>query len=94
MRFELPATLTPGQYELKASARFSSGEVQTDSFIFHVLAPAPAPQTSARIALFDPKGETRQWLEQAGVNFQPVEASADLSAYDLLIVGKAALIAR
>ena len=91
LRFELPGTLTPGQYELKASARFSSGEVQTDSSVFHVLAPAPAPQTSARIALFDHKGETRQWLERSGINFQQVGASADLSAYDLLIVGKAAL---
>src|SRR6185436_2412919 len=44
-----------------------------------------------RIALFDPKGETSDLLKNMGVPFQTVDATANLSAFDTLIVGKAAL---
>jgi hypothetical protein len=91
LRFELPATLASGQYDLKARYQFSSGEIQSDSFAIQVVAPARAAHTGAGIALFDPKGETRRWLEMSGIKFRQVEASADLSADDLLIVGKEAL---
>jgi beta-galactosidase len=43
--------------------------------------------------VFDPQGKTSQWLKQAGVSWQPVDAAADLSPYDLLIVGQAAMTA-
>src|SRR5262249_40781060 len=43
------------------------------------------------IALFDPKGETGKFLTGMNVRFQPVEATADLSPFDVLIVGKGAL---
>jgi hypothetical protein len=45
----------------------------------------------ARIALFDPRGETATWLKASGVVSQLVEATSELSGYDLLIVGKGAL---
>src|SRR5205823_12275855 len=45
----------------------------------------------ARIALFDPKGETARLLETAGVRARKIPANADLSMYDILVVGKAAL---
>ncbi len=48
-------------------------------------------KAAVRIALFDPRGETGNLLESLCVPFQRVEAAADLSPYDLLIVGKAAL---
>ena len=48
--------------------------------------------SAAKIALFDPKGETRQ---AAGRTGRPVRsrsmADADLAAYDVLVVGKGAL---
>src|SRR6185436_21051276 len=44
-----------------------------------------------RIALFDPKGETSDLLKNMGVPFQTVDATANLSGFDTLIVGKAAL---
>ncbi len=91
LRFELPAGLPPGKYELTATVKFSNGETQTDSFAVHVLAPAPAAKPSAKIALWDPKGETTKLLAGLGLNCQHVEADADLSGYDVLIVGKAAL---
>jgi hypothetical protein len=91
LRFGLPETLAPGPYELHASVRFNNGETQTDSFVVHVLPRPRAPRMSGRIALFDPRGETGEQLKKMGVRFQAVGATADLSAFDTLIVGKAAL---
>jgi beta-galactosidase len=93
LRFDLPTTLTSGRYELIASFKFSSGETQTDCFSIDVL-PLPATlHVGARIALFDPKGETGALLKKLGIQSQLVQANADLSAYDVLIVGKSALAA-
>jgi beta-galactosidase len=91
LRFALPETLAPGQYELNASFRFSNGETQTDSFVIQVLPRPRALQMDGSIAIFDPKGETSELLKKMGVRFQPIDATATLSAFDTLIVGKAAL---
>jgi len=91
LHFELRAALAPGRYELSATVTFSNGEPQTDSFSINVVARPQAPQVVAKVALFDPKGETGKLLNGMGVKCQPVDANADLSAYDTLIVGKAAL---
>ncbi len=91
LRFELPAALPAGSYELTASVRFSSGETQKDTFTIHVL-PRPSDLAiNGRIALLDPKGETGKLLSALHVHFQEVDANADLSGYDVLIVGKEAL---
>ncbi len=91
LQFELPRNVMPGQYELTANFRFDSGETQDDSFSIHVLPPAPAPGLKAKIALFDPKGETTSWLKQKGAHYETIDAQSDLSGYDVLIVGKSAL---
>jgi hypothetical protein len=91
LRFALPETLTPGRYELNARVRFSNAETQTDSFVVQVLPRPRALHVSGKTALFDPKGETSGLLNKMGVRFQAVDATADLSAFDTLIVGKAAL---
>ena len=92
LRFDLPAALAEGTHELRMVARFSMGETQNDSFSIHVMPRSPLPaKLNARIALFDPKGETNSLLTAMGVVAQPVDAEADLSNYDMLIVGKAAL---
>ena len=44
-----------------------------------------------KIAVFDPKGETAALLAAMGIDAQPVEAGADLSGYDILVLGKGAL---
>jgi beta-galactosidase len=98
LRFHLPDTLEGGAYKLSASVEFSNGETQQDCFLIHVLPPPPPPRLEAKIALFDPRGETGQLLRtMAGYPLtsrcQNVDAGADLSAYDVLIVGKAALTA-
>ncbi len=91
LRFDLPATLAPGQYILTASFKFSTSETQTDSFSIDVLPRSTTVQTGRKIALFDPKGQTGALLNGLGIQSDPVEADADLSAHDILIVGKCAL---
>jgi hypothetical protein len=91
LRFSLPGTLAPGRYELNAKVRFGDGEIQTDSFVIHVLSRPKTPQIGGKIAVFDPKGETTGFLRTLGVRFQTVDAAAGLSTFDTVIVGKAAL---
>jgi hypothetical protein len=91
LRFDLPATLAAGTYELTATVRFGDREAQKDSFAVHVLPrPADVP-AGAKIALLDPKGETAKLLAGLGVRVQEVEAGTNLSGYDVLVVGKEAL---
>ena len=91
LRFVLPDNIPTGQYELDASILFNNGEIQKDSFAIHVLARPPAPRVRGRVGLFDPKGETAKLLSRMSVPCEQVDANADLSKFDILIVGKAAL---
>ena len=91
LQFALPVALSPGEYKLTMTVKFSSGETQDDSFAIHVLPPKEAPKPGAKIALYDPKGETAKQLEDMGVLHEQVDANADLTGYDVLIVGKEAL---
>jgi len=91
LRFELPRALAPGSYELSASVKFSNGEAQKDRLAVDVLPSPKEVKTQGRIAWFDPKGETGAALNRLGIPNHVVEANADLSGYDILIVGKAAL---
>ncbi len=91
LRFDLPAGLAPGKYELTATVKFSKGETQTNWFAIDVLPPPAATRPAVRIALWDPKGETGKLLESLGVKCQPVGADANPAGYDVLIVGKQAL---
>jgi hypothetical protein len=97
----LPKDLPPGCYDLTVTARFrlvqsaaqDASETQTDRFALHVVPPSAAPELTAKIALFDPQGDTSKRLAGLGVRSQSVEAGAELSGYDLLIIGKASLTA-
>jgi beta-galactosidase/beta-glucuronidase len=91
LRFDLPAGLAAGEYRLGISVRFSTGEVQYDSFVIHVLSKAPAPKPTGKIALFDPKGETGRLLKTMGITYEPVKKGSDLSRCNILIIGKGAL---
>ncbi|MFQ5808590.1 MAG: carbohydrate binding domain-containing protein, partial [Armatimonadota bacterium] len=91
LRFELPAGVAPGMYELTAAVKFSNGETQRDSFAVHVMAPPQPPEPRGKIALFDPEGETGELLSHMGVPHDAVDADADLSSYDTLVIGKGAL---
>jgi len=91
LRFALPAEVPPGTYPLTMSMKPSTGEVQEDRFDVHVLAPQPEVESGAKVALFDPTGETAALLGELGVRAASVGADDDLSPYDVLIVGKGAL---
>src|SRR2546421_6467154 len=67
------------------------GEAQGDTFRFVVLPRATAAKVGGKIALFDPAGETAELLRRLGVAFATIDATASLSGYDTLIVGKGAL---
>jgi hypothetical protein len=87
----LPENIKPGAYDLSAAVAFSTGETQTDVFTVHVLPAPSAVKSAAKVAVFDPKGETTGKLRALGLTSRAVSADADLSAYDMLIIGKEAL---
>jgi hypothetical protein len=91
LRFPLPSTLAAGRYELAASVRFSGGDVQHDTVTVDVATRPEPVRTEAKVALFDPPGETRRLLDGLGVRYQPVEPTTDLSGFDVLVIGKGAL---
>ncbi|MBN8490423.1 MAG: hypothetical protein J0M00_03205 [Burkholderiales bacterium] len=91
VQFALPADSPPGRRSLHAAFRFGNDEVQEDRFDILVLAaPAPVAQ-DRRIAVFDPAGETRAWLERLGLATVRVDPGQPLPACDLLVVGRRAL---
>ncbi|MGH9325875.1 MAG: hypothetical protein ACRD2B_04200 [Terriglobia bacterium] len=91
LKLELPADLAPGRYDLEATVKFESGETQQDSFSIDVLTRPLATQAPVKLALFDPEGETAKLLRKMGVRAEEIGASDDLSDYETLIIGKAAL---
>jgi hypothetical protein len=91
LRFELPATLSPGAYELQTRVTFGGGASQQDAFTIHVLPPVLAPASAGGLALFDPRGETGALLRRLGVAARTVDAGADLSPFRILTIGKGAL---
>jgi beta-galactosidase len=91
LRFQLPADLAAGNYLLKAKVTFNTGETQLDELPVDVLSPPIASQIGAKLAVFDPKGETSAALASLGVAAQAVDATMDLAAFDVLVVGKSAL---
>jgi hypothetical protein len=99
LSFALPGSLAPGRYELRAEVKFSTGQTQNDGLAIHVLLrmarhtgdESRVSDAGTRVALFDPRGETRALLDEIGLPCRSIDAGADLSDVDLLIVGKSAL---
>jgi hypothetical protein len=57
LRFALPPDLAPGEYRLTATVSFDTGEVQSDEFAVHVLAPAATTeQPTSRLEVGDTAG--------------------------------------
>ena len=91
LRFPLPANLPPGRYTLTLKAVFAGGETQDDAFTIDVIAKAGAPKAPAKVALFDPKGETAKLLAEMGIACRPIAADAAVAAGEVLVIGKHAL---
>jgi beta-galactosidase len=89
--FDLTATSPSGRYELTSEVRFANDELQRDRFEINIVGRPAAAVLTGKIALFDPNGETGTLLSRLGVRAERIGADADLSGYDVLIVGKAAL---
>ena len=91
VQLKLPADLAPGNYQITASFRSSTGESQEDSFRLQVIPRSAPPRPASKIAIFDPPSQTTKMLTGLGVTCQPVDASADLLGFDVLLIGKGAL---
>jgi hypothetical protein len=93
LRFVLPETLAPAAYRLEATFKPSNGKSQADHLVINVLSRPEPLKVDARLALFDPSGETRTVLEKLVVQTVTVVIGDSLTVYDILIIGKAALTA-
>ncbi len=91
VRFRLPRSRTNRAYKMRLKATFSTGDVQEDTFTLHTLPLRDAPRVVTKVALYDPHGQTAKLLDELGVDFDPVQADADLNGYGLLVIGKKAL---
>ncbi len=91
IRIQLPESVKAGAYRIDLEADLGGGEVQKYSFDIHVLPSRERPRQKGRTALYDPRGETAKLLKGLGLTFESIEADADLSPYDVLVIGKAAL---
>ena len=91
LQFKLPNNLAPGSYHLHARIKTNTDEELEDSVAFQVVPRPTKPRSASKMALFDPPGQTAESLAQLGITCQPVNASADLSAFDVLFIGKSAL---
>jgi len=90
-QFQIPSTAKPGHYELRAIITFSDGSAQTDTFPIDVLSRPLVRRNGAKVALFDPKGETARTLRTLEMDYTLVNAESNLADFEILIVGKAAL---
>jgi hypothetical protein len=91
IQLKLPSDLAPGNYLITAIFRFSTGESQQDSFALQVIPHPAPPRPVSTIALFDPPGHTTRLLAGLGVTCRQVDATTDLSGFDVLLIGKGAL---
>ncbi len=90
IRIQIVENTTPGKHTLSATVRFNGAEIQKDTFDIHVGAPPARLSSTAKIALFDPHGDTSKDLN-GKVAVKVVNAGDDLAGFDVLIIGKAAL---
>ena len=91
LNFELPASLSAENYNINSVVRFSNGETQEDTFTINVLPSESTKKSTAKIALFDPKGETGKLLDEFGIQYKSIVEDDELTGFEILIVGKEAL---
>ena len=98
LRFNLPATLPAGEYELHARARFGDGQGQSDSFTLTVLPGVAGWNINSNwlnAELFDSSAGTHVSTVEQWVNFgtnSPPSIETWLSASDLMYVPRRGLI--
>ena len=106
IRIPLPGHGIPGSYDLKTTVDFSTGETQEDAFTMHVL-PARSraragscpskrgcPHRQRRGSRYStPRAKPARSSTGWRSGIKSVDAAADLSPFDVLIIGKGALTA-
>jgi hypothetical protein len=97
LKFPLSQYATRGMDQIATKIGFTlSGgllALEDDSFAVHILPRPRELELRARIALFDPRGETAALLKERGVRYTAISAEGDLSPFGMLVVGKGALTA-
>ena len=79
-------------FELKLAVSEEGEDVAHDSLTLTVFPRPPASLAlPERVALWDPAGKSRAWLDRLGVDCTPIEPGDGLGDYRLLIVGREAL---
>ncbi len=91
LRIDLSPACSPGRYHLRAHIQFDNAPSQDDQFALQVVPAPTTPKLRSKVALFDPRGETRQLLDRLQVPYTLVESASNLAEADVLIVGKLAL---
>ena len=95
LEFALPQTTTrkEGVIALEVKDRETGKVVATDSFAFQAYPPLNLPEKARglRVALFDPRDESRPALRRLGLKPRLVTEAEDLKAADLLVIGRGAL---
>ena len=89
--FAIPQSIQPGSYDIDLSVQFDLESIHEDSIVIHVLPNNTVDLKNARIALYDPEGETKHVLVSSGISFQTVNSDSVLDDFDMLIFGKKAL---
>jgi hypothetical protein len=90
LRIELPKDISPGAYMLWFLPE-EPEETSVDGISVEVMPKPPTKTTITKIALFDPNCQSDAILKKMGVAFENVPAGADLTGYDMLVIGKHAL---
>ncbi len=94
--FDAPVTTEPrldGEIEMAVRRKTGNDVVARDRFAFQVYSRFVLPQriASAKVALFDPAGESRSMFERMGVSTLPVASLDKIPPCDLLVIGRHAL---
>jgi hypothetical protein len=80
-----------GDNVLRATFDFGPAGKQKDEFVFSVLPKRDPLKLKSRIALFDPKGMTAKVLDSLAVKYDKIDANADTSKYNIVILGREAI---
>ncbi len=83
VEFRLPQAGEKSDAELRLSARIG-GDVHRDEFKLRIFPPRPQPGTE--IAVWDPRGDTAEFLKRAGYRVRMVDAPA--AGTKLLVIGR------
>ena len=90
--FVAPTVSTRTDFAIALKIHQDGKAVETDSFTFTAFPKTDALKLDAKIALYDPKGKSGPWLKTLGVNVALLKKGDKAEGYDLLIVGREAIV--